>query len=845
MVVGLLVLLAMVGTTFIIVAHMDRREAYSIATSAPMKRVAGGFLQQIRIKLADDLYINGSNVIYGDATNYKQQGDCPHEDYDKHLASFAPVSLGGVLTWRHISNHNDIGVFVDVLANDPLLVDTDGYRNDGTNAGDAILFNSGVGNRSGGEYWVAVRIVDASSLMNVNSAYSSTIDAAAAAGVVMPVTNIALDALVGTSVRDSVHDARNGSTTDNIATYNTNYVRRPLNPVVNIYRPFDVSDMTALLWGGTVPNTASGRLWEALGAQFNAAKPYLTVHSASRDYVRQVPGGVNDPLPNNRRVDLNNAGFVDLSKAFYNAIPMNVPGFPAGAPGRRTVAAQLAANVIDYRDGDDTPYRPTILEMAAAGLAPGTTLFGVERQPFITEAWLRMEWDAAVPPGSVKQWSAIELFNPYKTAISLVGYKLKVGAGAANNFQNLPPGNMLPAGGRIVIVSSAAEIRAVTKYQDTNLDLRETCTIFRTASGGALVPVGSVESAKIGLTVPTAFTPEAVYARIRRDDAVARAKYSVAVYSTQPYTYRIGDGGCPDETSTNLGRSNSGVDLGAAVAPTPVFVRNGKLINLGEVSRIFYVGPKSDGTPLDEVLASLSPGHVSNGRLYMLGALQAGGWGNPNIPNIPPICMLGDYMGALTPDPANTGRIDTVYGRININTAPWPVIRYLPGISAMAQRDRIAKDIVAYRDLLDNTAAGGTDYSAAGARAAASGIANLRPDAGFACPGEIGIPLARIVTPMPNNTYNTSAPNCYKVAGGSDDGLDGITDDLSKRDIYYAWLSNQITVRSDVYIAYIRVQIGSDPATTGAVRKYVAVIDRSNCASPTDLPDVLMFAEMK
>ncbi len=879
MVVGLLVMLAMVGTTFIIVAHMDRREAAAIATAAPMKQVAGGLLQQIRVKLAADLHIDASGVIYGLATDYKQQVDCPHEDYDKHLASFAPVDMDGdgiADTWRHISNHNGVAGFVNVPTDDNSLVDTDGWAylwdvgqnawvlkpagTSGSYAGDAKLFDSGVSNRAGKKYWVAVRIIDASALMNVNSAYGPP--AAAAAGTVMPITNMSLEALTNTATRDNVHDARNGSTADNIAAFNTNYVQRPLDPAPAAvgYLPFDASDMTALLWGGTVPNTASGRLWEALGGgvPFDAAKSYLTVFSSSRDYIRRATG-IQDMT---HRIDLNLAGFDDLFKAFYNAIPAGVPGMTDGASNaerdakRRSVAAQLAANVIDYRDGDDTPYQPTVAEIAAAGLAAGTTLFGVERQPFITEAWLRMEWDAAVPPGSVKQWSAIELFNPYKTDIDLTGYQLKVGAGAATAM-SLPPGGTLPAGERFVIASNTAEIQAANKCLDNTLDLRQTCTLFRPASGGSPAPVGSVEFAQFGLTTPIAAGP-AVHAAIRRDDAVARAKYSVAVYKTYAVTYRIGDAGCPTAGATNLGRSNVDPLVGGEATiitsppavPTPVFVRNGSLINLGEFSRIFYIGPSDDGTPLDEALASMAPNNVSNGRLYTFGAIHSGGWGDANIPAIPPICMLGDYMDALIPDPANIGGTDTVYGRININTAPWQVVQHLPGISALTTaigggkmlRERVARDIVAYRDLLDNTAIGGHNYSTGGAHITVTGLPHLRLEAGFASPGEVAIPLAKIVTP--NNNYGSSAPNCYRISDG-DDGLDDITDDLSKRDIYYAWLSNQITVRSDVYIAYIRVQIGDDPLTTGAVRKYVAVIDRSGCTTSDDLPDVVMFAEMK
>ena len=869
MVVGLLVLLAMVGMTFIIVAHMDRRESASIATVAPMKQVAGGVLQQIRAKLAADLYISSGDVIYGDATNYKEQVDFPHEDYDKHLASFGPVDTNGdgvVDTWKHISNHNDVGVFANVAVDDALLVDTDGYSWGG-NEGDAKLFSSGVSNRSGKQYYVAYRLIDASSLMNANSAYATL---SAKAGRVMPVTDVSLSALAGVTARNEVHAVRRGDTGVNITDYNTHYVLRPLNPNPpggTAFLPFDASDMLAVVWGRTIPNTASGRLYEALGTYAQSPtdrRPYLTVHSASRDYVRQVSGGVNEPMTDNRRVGLNTAAFVDLFNAFYNAIPVNPDAFPLDDNARRMVAAQLAVNVIDYRDTDNDV---TVQDVYDAIPAKIGTVFGVERQPFITEAWLRMEWVGDAATGSVQQWSAIELFNPYKTQVDLTGYKLKVG-GNTNDLQNNP--GSIPAGERIVIVSNTADIQALSKSQDDNLDLREPCTLFRQSSSDAAgvssVPVGSVgigDFVDLDLDEPNAGDPP-VYAAIRRDDAVARAKYSVAVYKTyggNTVTYLIGETGCPTATLTNLGRSNVDPLVGGeatvtttpAAAPTPVFVRNGNLINLGEVSRIFYKGP-SDSDPLDNVLASMSPNNVSNGRLYTLGAITPGGWTvtNANIPDVPPICMLGDYMDVLTPSTDNDVRTDTVYGRININTAPWQVIQYLPGISAMAQRDLIATDIVAYRDLLDNTSTGGTDYSA-GARAAI--LTDLRDAPGFASPGEVAIPIylrgskADIAAgyKLPQNNYSATdeSPYNYTLAGTADDGLDEITGDLSKYDIYYSWMSNQLTVRSDVYIAYIRVQIGSSATTAGAVRRYIAVIDRSNCTSTDKLPDVLMFAEMK
>ena len=859
MVVGLLVMLAMIGTTFIIVSFFDRKESFGVAAAAPMKQVAQGTLQQILTERLADLYIDDKgtqdptdDVIYGSADDYKKQVDYPHEDFDKALACFSPIDTGGGnLVWKHISNlfNENADKVSDVPVDSASLVDTDGYLNDGTHSGDAILHDTGVNSPTGQRYYVAVRIIDASALVNINTAYTPS---QAAANTIMPVTNISLDVITDAATRDRVHagDAdigltgRDGGTGDDIATYNANYVQRPLNPANGAYRPYDAGDMLALAWGADQPSTATGRIYQALGTWFAQVKPYLTTFSASRDYVRWIPLS-NENLRLTHKVNINTASFLDLFKAFYNAIPADVPGFPAGDQGRRLIAAQLAANVIDFCDNDDIPYEPTAADMATINLA-GQRIFGIERQPFITEAWLRLYYNGSI----VEQLSAIELYNPYKTAINLTGYKLQVGA---NTYDATLPAS-IPAGGRIVLVSNSTKIRAVNAYTNTALDLRQTCTLLRPTTGANYVPVGQVGFDDFGLTTPDDMNPGPVYRAIRRDDSASRAKYSVAIYKDYDVTYCTDDPGCPSSDTTNLGRSNVSVDdAGLAalnIAPTPVFVRNSAMITLGDLSRIFYVGPKSDGTPLDKVLESMAPSNSMNGRLNLLGGIKSGGWGDNRIPNIPAACMISDYLAMLVPDANNDGRTDTLYGKININTAPSAVLATLPTLAALpqAERDNIITGIINYRD----------DPSSR----AALGISDLRDDPGFATAGEIAIPLnksAITLTTLPNSNYNNNSPNCYMIGDGgtSDDGLDQITGqnniyDITKYDIYYAWLINQITVRSDVYIAFIRVDmrpVGEDLSTAAdrqplATRRYIAVIDRTNCTSSNDLPRVLLFTEM-
>jgi len=54
---------------------------------------------------------------------------------------------------------------------------------------------------------------------------------------------------------------------------------------------------------------------------------------------------------------------------------------------------------------------------------------------------------------------------------------------------------------------------------------------------------------------------------------------------------------------------------------------------------------------------------------------------------------------------------------------------------------------------------------------------------------------------------------------------DDAVDDLEERDLIFHRISNLVTVRSDVFTAYILVRIGAD----GPQRRFIAILDRSGC----------------
>jgi hypothetical protein len=139
-----------------------------------------------------------------------------------------------------------------------------------------------------------------------------------------------------------------------------------------------------------------------------------------------------------------------------------------------------------------------------------------------------------------------------------------------------------------------------------------------------------------------------------------------------------------------------------------------------------------------------------------------------------------------------------VKGRININTAPWFVLAQLPWVSQRENNydsNSLAQAIVAYRDGFRLTSIGGPDYSSRGAP-------------GF---GSIG-QLCNVVNPGGDPNFGID----YYAS------LDS-TPDFEERDLIFARISNLVTVRSDVFTAYILVRIGTD----GPQKRVIAIFDRS------------------
>jgi len=165
--------------------------------------------------------------------------------------------------------------------------------------------------------------------------------------------------------------------------------------------------------------------------------------------------------------------------------------------------------------------------------------------------------------------------------------------------------------------------------------------------------------------------------------------------------------------------------------------------------------------------------------------------------------QIFNYLTVI--DPAAHGQPleeKRIKGRININTAPWFVIAQLPWIQPPlpGKEFMIAQAIVGYRDTIAK---------------------------GFKSIGEL--------MQIPEMDYYAADPSEQGDLGPSPGRpvvpdltpSDGAADDFEERDAIFSRISNLVTVRSDVFTAYILVRIGVD----GPQKRVIAILDRSQVYS--------------
>jgi hypothetical protein len=494
-------------------------------------------------------------------------------------------------------------------------------------------------------------------------------------------------------------------------------------------------------------------------------------------------------------------------------------------------AAQIVANMIDYLDDPDAttgPFAdpsyglqasvnptyinktiidtmilqvsgndPAVVGNAAFdfGLAATDTVYGYERQPFISEVYCFYDSDATPLPGA--QAFALELINPYKTAITLNGWRLCFGTsgtsctlGSACTIPAALPGTQ---NGRLIIwtadTAGGYSVPAITTDATYNTIISPT-----TANG--------ISNNTFGLGTPMQLPKSEL--QLQRPDPANPGQFLTVDTITdaqREYLATCGDtSGCHLDTSrkdTAWGFVNHQAYPGSPSSVTTVSPSLGDA-NIGVSS----VPQKGYQLPVADAVASLD--RLADFQKIMF-------VGNGNDPN----CITSLVADAYTKDGESDIRFDylsfppllkylctlnrpegNLPGRININTAPVHVI-------AAAIPPQLAN------------AYGGDPNDA--------------------------LYIARQIVTVKNKPYKdlgellTKVPAMKKYdidPGAPNVGDPGIRHDFEERDWILNRLSNIFTVRSDTFTAYILVRLGTD----GPQRRMIAIFDRSNCWTKDDKP---------
>ncbi len=583
--------------------------------------------------------------------------------------------------------------------------------------------------------------------------------------------------------------------------------------------------------------------WEKNGMGQNGAQVCVTDYGTRPDAptVEQIAAAI----------------WLSLSEGLDGFDPTSTLPPYAWAPLTRTdVACQLAVNLVDYIDTDLDS-----ISIIADNNGISTTYYGYEENnAYISEIAIADYNDGT---GTITTYYALELYNPDpNNPVSLAGWKLVVG----NTDVSFTGIEVVPAGGTLVIVDSAAATGADGFNTGTvlaGLTFADDDHIVLLDPAGR--PVDGIYTGQPSLSHLPPYPPDGSTLRysLVRDNWLLGNK--IPVWNTTEDTWNLMAD--PNE----LGIFIPGV-------PPPncsliqVTTRNdGKLPTIGEIFSVLGIGASFDGTEyksLPEWFDAYRKGDGTDLTGIAAGRLDASHGDFANLMRF--LTVFGPFSDSVDNDgngksdnPASDGAdndedglIDggdpdetfanygeftelAVAGRININTAPWYVIAQLPWVTNSGGGYELAQAIVAYRDKLPQVSSL-VDYSAGRQVGMGNGPPFVREEAGFAN-----------ITELMNvtNDYDGSGTYypLYDIRRYGRDGVDNDTppapdfsddsviDDLEERDIIFSRISNLVTVRSDVFTAYILVRIGAD----GPQKRVIAIFDRSNVFLPTDKPKLV------
>jgi len=793
-------LLAIVGVMFVLVTRIDK-----IATSAISDRKELDFaVETVIAKISQELVLD----VPGEGAEYQ---DYPGPE-DPWLASLEPYQSGNDYFWRQISDvtgylagdSNDIKAEV-VSEFDVITANADA---DGDGVGDSKWIKlADMTSGKGKPIYAAIRIVDHGAMLNVNTAYKFDLSDP---NVTLPDINgsgqmqINLMALAGrgaaqagSAEETSLLSARanNGLDVDpwDLLKYEQNVIWNYGSNEPN-YTPFDISDELELRNRFLLNHTGIDTRLEVWSVEFRKktlSTPLTPGDSPDIWFNRAYDDGNIDPNYAYRHIattynmdriinpagsTLNNGKMINVNMAdvslLYDAINAGLrdadPNFLV--VDTNDLAAQLAVNIIDHRDYDtDVTYLPIGSE----------TYYGFEAQPFISEIAFSISGTGA--DDSANNEFAIELYNPFDVDILLGNFRLELRRPNGDVVATINlAGYGISDGSRFVVTngSTASSGFGVTSLMSAGGGKEDSNLVLATYRSLDTDPPSYALNERYDIVLLRATPTEDIYLDKQQTqdewfnwDTFKGTRQS---YCRLDDNWNVVYQDFQSATETLGGANGTGGDRKNYNLVNSV----GPFVTIGDITRVLKLGPSADPNDMIGIRLSSEPGEEE---------VRVDLW-NPAFVNI------FQYLTVIDPASHGHGMYETrIKGRVNVNTAPSFVIEQLPWMHAA-----IAQEIVSYRD----TTAKGFESTAELMQVPLMGYYAYDPSYRL-------IDLDKFPDLTPN---------------------DGAVSDFEERDVIFSRISNLITVRSDVFTAYILVRIGDD----GPQRRVIAILDRSQVNSTDD-----------
>ncbi|MHC4113926.1 MAG: ComEA family DNA-binding protein [Planctomycetota bacterium] len=806
LVVVLVSLLAVVGMMFFMTARVNNMGVSAVSENKELGFAIETVIARISEQLVAD--VPGSNTVAGYAEYYDYPG--PNDPW---LAALEPVlddndtpldTNDDVYKWPQISDvYNKLGLILELPAeiipdyqdssnvNEGEPADADG---DGVADSKWIKVNDITSNK-GRPIYAAIRIIDNGGMMNVNTAYEFDPNGGLERIDGSSQTQINLFALAQRGTSNTIgqlDDARFGSELHDL----NNYIRDVVwcyNKPNGGYTPFDISDELELRNRFIVKQvdtqTRIKNLWidvfkVGVWTPFDSSNfskwpekvTYIDVNSY--DY-RHIATTYNF----DRIINPLGGRMVNINDANANEIYTVLNAVLGGVVSQGTLA-QLAVNTADFADDD------VIVSVLPGGFQD---YYGFEAQPFISEVGIKAE------PGKASY--AVELYNPFDVNIPLNNFGLDIytDANLVSIYRSIVfgPNEVIDARNYFVIFNN--DVFGVPDRTDPNLrvfgdwnpPIDPNATSPPDSNGILRLRQGTEDGGRVYVDreifnrylAPSVNDVQRFFARDNKEWQILYPGMWIEAAATF--------------WGENLADSNSlEINLSGFWQ---------RFITVGDIGKLLTIGSDSANTIGETLLTVVGGGGgESDVRLNLQ---------EPVFRNIFQYLTAFDPAEHI-PDPNET----RIKGRININTAPWYVMAQLPWVS-----EQLAQAIVAYRDKLDLSPAGGPNYNRP--------IDQSRPF-GFGSIGELNL-VNESGSVDPNHDYSIIK---YFLDGFDMDGYpdltysDGIEDDFEERDVIFSRISNLATVRSDVFTAYILVRLGTD----GPQKRVIAILDRSGATIGND-----------